>query len=210
MTAVEAMGRISQIQSTLKQINEPAKAAETKAAPAAPSTAAAAAPAATDFATALTQAVQGTGGAAPAAAQAATAALAANPASPVSTGAVTGNDVVEQARKYIGVPYVWGGTDPATGLDCSGFVQRVYKDLGIELPRVTWDQMTKGTPVASMAEAKPGDLLVSYGGSHIAIYLGNGKAIDAPVPGQTIQIRDAWEARENLMQIRRIVPEAGA
>lgn len=210
MTAVEAMGRISQIQSTLKQINEPAKAAETKSASAAPATASAVAPAATDFATALTQAVQGTGAAAPAAAQAVTAALAASPASPVRTGAVSGNDVVEQAKKYIGVPYIWGGTDPAKGMDCSGFVQRVYKDLGIELPRVVSDQMTKGTPVASLAEAKPGDLLVSYGGNHISIYLGNGKAIDAPVPGQTIQIRDAWEARENLMQIRRIVPEAGA
>lgn len=205
MTAVEAMGRISQIQSTLKQINEPAAkpAPAVPAAATAPSTAAATT--ATDFAAALTQAVQSSPPPAPSAP-----ALSANPASPVLTGAATGNDVVEQAKKYIGVPYVWGGTDPAKGMDCSGFVQRVYRDLGIELPRVTWDQMTKGTPVASLAEAKPGDLLVSYGGSHIAIYLGNGKAIDAPVPGQTIQIRDAWEASSNLMQIRRIIPEAGA
>jgi cell wall-associated NlpC family hydrolase len=208
MTAVEAMGRIGQIQSTLKQINEPAKAAETKAAAAVP--AAAAAPTtATDFAAALTQAVQSSTSTAPPPVVAAPATTA-NPASPVKTGAVTGNDVVEQAKKYIGVPYVWGGTDPAKGMDCSGFVQRVYKDLGIDLPRVVSDQMTKGTPVASLGEAKAGDLLVSYGGNHISIYLGNGKAIDAPVPGQTIQIRDAWEAKENLMQIRRIVPEAGA
>lgn len=207
MTAVEAMGRISQIQSTLKQINEPAAKATAAAPVSATTPAAAASTTATDFAAALTEAVQATT-ALPSAAPAA--APAANPASPVLTGAATGNDVVEQAKKYIGVPYVWGGTDPAKGMDCSGFVQRVYKDLGIELPRVTWDQMTKGTPVASLAEAKPGDLLVSYGGSHIAIYLGSGKAIDAPVPGQTIQIRDAWEASSNLMQIRRIIPEAGA
>lgn len=198
MSAVEAMGRISQIQTTLKQINEPAKAAPAPAAAAAATTPASA----TDFAAALTQAVSaGTTPAGP---------LSSNPASPVKAGAVTGNAVVEQSKKYIGVPYVWGGTDPAKGMDCSGFVQRVYRDLGIELPRVVSDQMTKGTPVASLAEAKPGDLLVSYGGNHIAIYLGNGKAIDAPVPGQTIQIRDAWEANSNLMQIRRIVPEAGA
>ena len=44
-----------------------------------------------------------------------------------------GNDVVAAATKYVGVPYVWGGTDPATGLDCSGFVQRAYRDVGIEL-----------------------------------------------------------------------------
>jgi cell wall-associated NlpC family hydrolase len=120
-------------------------------------------------------------------------------------GAATGNDVVAVAKKYIGVPYVWGGTNPASGMDCSGFTQRVFKDLGVELPRVVSDQMRQGTPVASLAEAKPGDLLVSFGGNHISIYLGNGKAIDAPVPGKTIQIRDAWEQQSNLTSIRRIV-----
>jgi cell wall-associated NlpC family hydrolase len=125
-------------------------------------------------------------------------------------GAATGNDVVAVAKKYIGVPYVWGGTNPATGMDCSGFTQRVFKDLGIELPRVVSDQMRQGTPVASLAEAKPGDLLVSFGGNHISIYLGNGKAIDAPVPGKTIQIRDAWEQQSNLTSIRRIVPAGTA
>lgn len=123
-----------------------------------------------------------------------------------TAGAATGTDVVSVAKKYIGVPYVWGGTDPASGMDCSGFVQRVFKDLNIELPRVVSDQMQQGTPVASLAEAKPGDLLVSFGGNHISIYLGDGKAIDAPVPGKTIQIRDAWEKYSNLTSIRRIVP----
>jgi cell wall-associated NlpC family hydrolase len=125
-------------------------------------------------------------------------------------GAATGNDVVAVAKKYIGVPYVWGGTNPATGMDCSGFTQRVFKDLGVEIPRVVSDQMRQGTPVASLAEAKPGDLLVSFGGNHISIYLGNGKAIDAPVPGKTIQIRDAWEQQSNLTAIRRIVPSGAA
>ena len=125
-------------------------------------------------------------------------------------GAATGNDVVSVAKKYIGVPYVWGGTNPATGMDCSGFTQRVFKDLGVGLPRVVSDQMRQGTPVASLAEAKPGDLLVSFGGNHISIYLGNGKAIDAPVPGKTIQIRDAWEQQSNLTSIRRIVPAGTA
>ena len=130
--------------------------------------------------------------------------------SPVPAGTATGTDVVAMAKKYIGVPYVWGGTNPATGMDCSGFTQRVFKDLGIELPRVVSDQMKQGTPVASLAQAKPGDLLISFGGNHISIYLGNGKAIDAPVPGKTIQIRDAWEQQSNLTSIRRIVPAGGA
>ncbi len=128
---------------------------------------------------------------------------------PVPAGAATGTDVVAMAKKYIGVPYVWGGTNPATGMDCSGFTQRVFKDLGVELPRVVSDQMKQGTPVASLAQAKPGDLLISFGGNHISIYLGNGKAIDAPVPGKTIQIRDAWEQQSNLTSIRRILPAGG-
>jgi cell wall-associated NlpC family hydrolase len=120
---------------------------------------------------------------------------------------VTGEQVAAAAQKYVGVPYVWGGNDPRTGLDCSSFVQRVHADLGISLPRVVRDQMTQGTPVASLAEARPGDLLVSHGGDHVAIYLGNGKAIDAPSPGKTIQVRDAWEKHSNLTTIRRIVPD---
>ncbi|MEA5457150.1 C40 family peptidase [Sinomonas sp. JGH33] len=125
-----------------------------------------------------------------------------------ATGAgVTGDAVAADAQRYVGVPYVWGGTDPATGMDCSGFVQRVYADLGIRLPRVVHDQMREGTPVASLADARPGDLLVSFGGEHVAIYLGNGKAIDAPEPGKTIQVRDAWEQHASLTAIRRIVPD---
>ena len=51
---------------------------------------------------------------------------------------------------------------------------------------------------------------MSFGGNHISIYLGNGKAIDAPVPGKTVQIRDAWEQQSNLTSIRRIVPAGAA
>ena len=57
------------------------------------------------------------------------------------------------------MPYLWGGTDPAKGLDCSGFVQRSFRDIGVELPRVSADQARAGRPVASLAEARPGDLV---------------------------------------------------
>ena len=119
---------------------------------------------------------------------------------------LNGTKLTEATSKYIGLPYVWGGNDPSVGLDCSSFVQNVYRDMGVELPRVTWDQMKQGTPVASMAQAQPGDLLFSFNGGHVAIYLGDGKAIDAPQPGKTIQIRDAWENDGNLTAIRRIMP----
>jgi cell wall-associated NlpC family hydrolase len=205
MSVTEAIGRIQGIQSMLQQLNQgvlpQAAAATTGTADSSAGTASSTD--AASFAQALSTAVGGS-----------TMPDVSQLASPLGTGtitgAVTGDAVVADAKKYVGVPYVWGGTNPAVGMDCSGFVQRVFKDLGVDLPRVVSDQMRQGTPVASLAQAKPGDLLVSFGGEHISIYLGNGKAIDAPVPGQTIQIRDAWEQQSTLTAIRRIVPAGGS
>ncbi|MEB7447836.1 C40 family peptidase [Arthrobacter koreensis] len=125
--------------------------------------------------------------------------------SSLSDGA-TNEALMGSVEKYLGLPYIWGGNDPAVGLDCSSFVQNVFKDLGYTLPRVTWDQMNAGTKVDSMAQAQPGDLLFTHDGGHVSIYLGNGKVVDAPQPGQTIQIRDAWETDANITTIRRILP----
>ncbi|MGF1648185.1 MAG: transglycosylase SLT domain-containing protein [Kineosporiaceae bacterium] len=123
-------------------------------------------------------------------------------------GAVTGDDVVESVRKYLGVPYRWGGTDPATGLDCSGLVQRALADLGIEVPRVVADQQHAGTEVASLAQARPGDLLVWRGSpNHIGVYLGDGKMIHAPRTGDVVKISDV--RREPPSTIRRVVPADG-
>ena len=125
-----------------------------------------------------------------------------------SSGGPTGAEVVAAAKKYLGVPYVWGGTDPATGLDCSGLVQRVYRDLGIELPRVSRDQAQAGRPVASMADARPGDLLAFHSPvDHIAIYLGDNMMIEAPRPGKNVQISSVWEPPS---AIRRVLPEQSA
>ncbi|MFJ4170084.1 C40 family peptidase [Paenarthrobacter sp. NPDC089714] len=206
MSMVEALGRIQSIEASLQQLSERSAAAVSGAAPASSASSASSA----SFASALSSAMGTPDVSALLSPTGSTTAVTAAAATGSTAGGVTGDAVVAAAKKYIGVPYVWGGTNPATGMDCSGFVQRVFKDLGVELPRVVSDQMQKGTPVASLAEAKPGDLLVSYGGEHISIYLGNGKAIDAPVPGQTIQIRDAWEKYSNLTSIRRIVPAGGS
>ncbi|GAA1109500.1 C40 family peptidase [Arthrobacter flavus] len=207
MTLVDTVGRIQQIQSTLTRLSTPVTAPAT-ATPATTSTASASTGSdgpSRAFADALAAAAAGAApsSAAPAVAQTAAAAA---PARPMATGEATSADVVAAANKYVGVPYVWGGTDPAVGMDCSGFTQRVYRDLGIELPRVTWDQMKMGTEVASLAQAQPGDLLFSLDGGHVSIYLGNNKVIDAPQPGKTITVRDAWENDGNIDAIRRIVP----
>jgi hypothetical protein len=122
-----------------------------------------------------------------------------------ATGAVDGNDVVADAKKYLGVPYRWGGTDPATGLDCSGLVQRVMKDLGVSVPRTVHEQRTVGRPVASLAQARPGDLLV-FGSHHIGIYLGNGTMLHAPHTGDHVKISDVYETPS---RIRRVVASGG-
>lgn len=122
---------------------------------------------------------------------------------------VTGQDLVDAASAYLGVPYVWGGESLAEGgLDCSGLVQRALADLGVDgVPRVARDQATLGTEVASLDEALPGDLVVLSGGSHIGIYVGNGQMIDAPKPGATVTVRDVYAEPTT---IRRILPQAGS
>jgi hypothetical protein len=128
-------------------------------------------------------------------------------AAPVDSS-ITGRDrVVQEARKYLGVPYVWGGTDPAKGLDCSGLVQLVYHNLGIDLPRVSGDQAKAGTAVPSLDEAQPGDLL-AFGSPvhHIAIYIGGGKMIEAPRPGLEVRVSDVYETPS---AIRRVLPDPG-
>lgn len=121
-------------------------------------------------------------------------------------GGGRGDAIVQQSTNYLGVPYLWGGTDPAQGLDCSGFVQRVHRDLGIELPRVSQDQARGGQPVASLAEARPGDVLV-FGEpvNHVAIYMGEGRMIHAPRRGDVVKI----EAIDRpITGIRRYTGEA--
>lgn len=125
-----------------------------------------------------------------------------------ASGAVTGDDVVRSASKYLGVPYRWGGTDPATGLDCSALVQRALADLGIEVPRVVADQQDVGAEVPSLAQARPGDLLVWRGSpNHIGIYVGDGKMIHAPRTGDVVKVADVRSAPPTT--IRRIAAAGG-
>jgi hypothetical protein len=103
---------------------------------------------------------------------------------------VTGADVVADSMNYIGVPYRWGGTNPATGLDCSGLVQRVFADKGVSLPRVSADQATMGTEVqGGLANAQPGDL-VFFGSPvhHVGIYAGSNTMVEAPHTGTKVQV----------------------
>lgn len=123
-----------------------------------------------------------------------------------TSGNGVGQALVDRAMTYLGTPYVWGGTDPEVGLDCSGFVQRVHRDLGIELPRVSRDQAKGGTPVASLDDARPGDVL-AFGEpvNHVAIYAGDGMMVHSPRRGDVV----TYEAIDRpITAIRRYTPTA--
>jgi cell wall-associated NlpC family hydrolase len=101
--------------------------------------------------------------------------------------------LVKEAMRYIGTPYVWGGTSPG-GFDCSGFVQYVYKQMGVSLPRVSYQQANAGKEIG-LNQLRPGDLVAwdnssrNNGADHIAIYIGNGQIIEAPKPGSAVRVR---------------------
>jgi soluble lytic murein transglycosylase-like protein len=127
-------------------------------------------------------------------------------------GGVTGTDIVNEAKEFLGLPYVWGGNSKEKGVDCSGLVQQVYKKFGIDLPRLSAEQARQGTAVPSLAQARPGDLIAwdnssrNNGADHIAIYVGNGKMIEAPRTGLDIRLVDVPSTPD---YIRRILPEQG-
>ncbi|SEJ37967.1 C40 family peptidase [Demequina mangrovi] len=109
--------------------------------------------------------------------------------------AISGSAVIAEASKYVGVPYVSGGSSPS-GFDCSGFVSYVYGQLGVSLPRSSGAYYSVGTQVSS---PQAGDIIVTPG--HVGIYAGPGLQIDAPRPGKTIQFRAIWQSNP---QYRRV------
>lgn len=104
----------------------------------------------------------------------------------VSRGSSTiARRIIDGAMQYMGVPYIFGGSTPY-GFDCSGYVQYVFAQAGISIPRTADTQYEVGTPV-SMPELIPGDLVFfetyTYGASHVGIYVGDGNFIHASSSG---------------------------
>lgn len=114
----------------------------------------------------------------------------------------TGQAVAEYAMQFSGYPYVYGGNQP-TGWDCSGFVQYVFAQFGVSLPHQSGSQMSVGSPVASLMEAQPGDILVN--GSHAAIYIGNGMVMNAMSPSQGTGVAPVSMVMSGGYAIRRVL-----
>jgi cell wall-associated NlpC family hydrolase len=107
--------------------------------------------------------------------------------------------LVNYALQFVGGRYVWGGTDPHTGADCSGFVQYVYRHVaGVSLPRVSRDQANSGTAVNS-SQMQPGDLIFYTNSkgtvNHVAMYIGNGQVVHAASRKSGIKI-STWNYRK--------------
>lgn len=96
--------------------------------------------------------------------------------------------IILEAEKYLGVPYLWGGTTP-DGFDCSGYMQYIFATKNISIPRVSQDQQSFSKKI-SMSEIKPGDLVFnkSSDSTHVGMYIGNDMFIHAPHTGDVVKI----------------------
>jgi cell wall-associated NlpC family hydrolase len=116
------------------------------------------------------------------------------------------------AERFLGVPYVWGGADPATGFDCSGLVMYVYAQLGIDLLHFSGAQYHEGAPVP-YDELAPGDLVFfdpgPRGPGHVGIYVGGGEFIQAPHAGDVVKISNLSEFGYASSYVGAVRPYAG-
>ena len=106
-------------------------------------------------------------------------------------GGMLGPQAVAIAKRYLGIPYVWGGSTPTGGFDCSGLMMYVYRQLGITLDHYAAWQFLEGTRVAPQ-DLQPGDLVFwepkADGPGHVGMYVGDGKMINAPHTGDVVRI----------------------
>lgn len=117
-----------------------------------------------------------------------------------SGGSASGKEIANYACKFVGNPYVAGGTSLTNGADCSGFTYRIYKDFGYSIPRTSTAQRSAGVGV-NYSEAQPGDI-ICYAG-HVAIYIGGGQIVHASTAKTGIKYGTA--TYKTILAVRRIV-----
>lgn len=112
--------------------------------------------------------------------------------------------VVTVAKRYVGVRYVWGGTKPRPGFDCSGYTKYVFKKLGKTLPRTSRAQRAHVRKI-SRSHARKGDLVFFHSSSgrvfHVGIYAGGGKMYDSPRPGKRVGLHKIWSSRVSFGRV---------
>ena len=111
----------------------------------------------------------------------------------------TGSLIIAVASKYIGVPYVFGGSTPA-GFDCSGYVRYVWAHFGIDLPHSVSAEGRRGKLIRP-SDAQPGDLVVWNDGQHIGIYAGGGNMLHAPQPGDSVKLAKVFSTSVHYVRI---------
>lgn len=131
-----------------------------------------------------------------------------------------GTRMAADAVRYVGTPYVAGGNTPQTGWDCAAFTEWMAKQHGMKIPPVSWEQIKVGEPVATLSEAKPGDLVFFHEPSghrrdpsplkvnHVGIYLGEGRMVEAANPSAGTRISEIDVSK--LVGIRRIAGSMAA
>jgi cell wall-associated NlpC family hydrolase len=125
---------------------------------------------------------------------------------------------VAAAESALGTPYQYGGScddphgpDPSGWCDCSSLVQMAWRAAGVDLPRTTYQQVDSGTPVASVADLQPGDLIFIPGSDgtatnpgHVGLYVGNGWLINAPYTGQDVRFARVADWASQIVAMRHI------
>lgn len=126
------------------------------------------------------------------------------PSRGTTSATVSDSNIIAYASNFLGIPYLWGGTSPSTGFDCSGFTQYVYAHFGIKLGRTTYDQINDGYGV-SKDELQAGDL-VFFGKNndptHMGIYVGNNTYIHSPRTGDVLKVSPM--TRSDYITARRV------
>ncbi len=113
---------------------------------------------------------------------------------------------MDVAASYKGTPYLWGGTNPDVGLDCSGYTKLVFSKYGVNLPRTSREQRA-ATANVKPNQAKPGDLVFFAKGGrvhHVGIYAGGGKMWNSPRAGKTVSLVNIWRNSGDVVSYGRV------
>lgn len=123
-----------------------------------------------------------------------------------SSGSKVMDTVIKAAMSQLGKPYVWGGSSPSQGFDCSGLVDWAFEQAGISLGGRLTTYTARGLGKSVKGKRlKPGDMVITNNGNHMVMYIGGGKVIAAPRTGEVIQIQPLSRFNGEVVDVRRVM-----